>query len=85
MTSMCCAARSCSMRHAAQSDAGFFARFFLNHAMMDTMTLVSIFAILLGVSVLLSTRIILAVLLADLVILGVIPCPTQPSPPSGGI
>ena len=78
--------RSQCMRHtAAQSDAGFFARFFLNHAMMDTILLVSIFAILLGVCVLLSTRIILAVLLAALVILGVMICRTQPSPPLGGI
>lgn len=78
--------RSQSMRHTApQCEAGSFARFFLNHAMMDTILLVSIFAILLGVTVLLSTRIILAVLLAALVILGVITYRTQPSPPSGGI
>lgn len=79
---MCSAGRSQFMRHTArQSDAGFFARFFFNHAMMDTMLVVSIFAVLLvlGVFVLLSTRIILlAVLLAALVILGVVLSPTQP-------
>ena len=47
--------------------------------------LVSIFAILLGVTVLLSTRIILAALLAVLVILGVMVQRTQLSPPSGGV
>lgn len=83
---MCWNVGSQWMRHAAsQCEAGSFARFFLNHAMMDTILLVSIFAILLGVSVLLSTRIILAVLVAALVILGVISHQTQPSPPSGGI
>ena len=46
---------------------------------------VSIFAILLGVTVLLSTRIILAALLAVLVILGVMVQRTQLSPPSGGV
>ncbi len=83
---MCSNVRSQCMRHAApQCEAGSFARFFLNHVMMDTILLVSIFAILLGVSILLSTRIILAVLLAALVILGVITYRTQPSPPSGEI
>ena len=85
MTMQCCAARSQCMSHAApQREAGFFARFFQNHAMMDTIVLVSIF-VLLGVSVLLSTRIILAVLLAALVILGVILQRTQLSPPLGGV
>ena len=83
---MCCNVRSQSMRHTApQCEASSFARFCLNYALMDTILLVSIFAILLGVSVLLSTRIILAVLLAALVILGVMICRTQPSPPSGGM
>ena len=64
MMMQCCAARYQCMSHAApQREAGSFARFFLNHAMMDTILLVSIFAILLGVTVLLSTRIILAALL----------------------
>ena len=83
---MCWNVRSQWMRHAAsQCEAGSFARFFLNHALMDTILLVSIFAILLGVSVLLSTRIILAALLAVLVILGVMVQRTQLSPPSGGV
>lgn len=83
---MCLNVRSQWMRHTApQCEAGSFARFFLNHALMDTILLVSIFAILLGVGVLLSTRIILAVLVAALVILGVITYRTQPSPPSGGM
>lgn len=75
-----------NMRHAAsECEACSFARFFLDNARMDTILLVSIFAILLGVSILISTRIILAVLLAALVILGVITYRTQPSPPSGGV
>ena len=84
---MCCSVRSQWMGHtASRREAGSFARFFLNHAQMDTILLVSIFAILLGGTVLLSTRIILAVLVAALVILGVITnSQTQPSPPSGGI
>ena len=83
---MCCNVRSQWMGHTASHfEAGSFVRFFLNHAQMDTILLVSIFAILLGVSVLLSTRIILAVLVAALVILGVITYRTQPSPPSGGM
>ena len=83
---MCWNVRSQWMRHAAsQCEAGSFARFFLNHGMMDTILLVSIFAILLGVTVLLSTRIILAALLAVLVILGVMVQRTQLSPPSGGV
>ena len=85
MTMQCCASRSqCMSLAAPQREAGSFARFFLDYAMMDTILLVSIF-VLLAVSVLLSTRIILAVLLAALVILGVITYRTQPSPPSGGI
>ena len=84
MMMQCYAARYQCMSHAApQREAGSFARFFLNHAMMDTILLVSIFAILLGV--LLSTRIILAALLAVLVILGVMVQRTQLSPPSGGV
>lgn len=83
---MCSRVRSQCMRHTApQCEAGSFARFFLNCALMDTILLVSIFAILLGVTVLLSTRIILAVLLAALVILGVMIYRTQPSPPSGRV
>lgn len=84
---MCCNVRSQWMGHTASHfEAGSFVRFFLNHAQMDTILLVSIFAILLGVSVLLSTRIILAVLVAALVILDVIiDAQAQPSPPSGGI
>ena len=86
MMMQCCAARYQCMSHAApQREAGSFARFFLNHAMMDTILLVSIFAILRGVTVLLSTRIILAALLAVLVILGVMVQRTQLSPPSGGV
>lgn len=86
MTMQCCASRSQCMSHAApQREAGFFARFFLDHAMMDTILLVSIFAILLGVTAQISTRIILAVLLAVLVILGVMVQRTQLSPPSGGV
>lgn len=89
MTMQGCVSRSHDMPHAAaQCEAGSFARFFLDHAMMDTMILVSIFAVLLvlGVSALLSTRIILlAVLLAALVILGAVPSPTQPTPPRGGV
>lgn len=86
MTMQYCASRFQCMSHAApQCEAGSFARFFLNHAMMDTILLVSIFAILLGVTVLLSTRIILAVLLAVLVILGVMVPRTQLSPSSDGV
>ena len=85
MMMQCYAARYQCMSHAApQREAGFFARFFLDYVMMDTIVLVSIF-VLLGVSVLLSTRIILAVLLAVLVILGVMVQQTQLSPPSGGV
>ena len=85
MTMQCCASRSQCMSHAApQREAGFFARFFQDYAMMDTILLVSIF-VLLAVSVLLSTRIILAVLLAVLVILVVMVQRTQLSPPSGGV
>lgn len=86
MTIQCCASRSQCMSHAApQREAGSFARFFLDYAMMDTILLVSIFAILLGVTAQISTRIILAVLLAVLVILGVMVQRTQLSPPSGGV
>ena len=86
MTIQCCASRSQCMSHAApQREAGSFARFFLDYAMMDTILLVSIFAILLGVTAQISTRIILAALLAVLVILGVMVQRTQLSPPSGGV
>lgn len=82
---MCCNVRSQWMGHTASAcEAGSFARFFLDYTRMDTILLVSIFAILLGAGVLLGARIILAVLVAALVILAVIH-PTQPSPPSGGI
>ena len=75
-----------SMCHtASQCGAGSAARFFLDYVMMDTILLVSIFAILLGAFALLSTRIILAVLLAALVILGIWFQRTQLSPPSGGM
>lgn len=50
MTMQCCASRSQCMSHAApQREAGSFARFFLDYAMMDTILLVSIF-VLLGVT-----------------------------------
>lgn len=78
------AVRSQFMPHAAaQCEAGSFARFFLDHAFMDTTALVSIFVILLC-AVAGARIILLAVLLAALVILGVVRYRTQPFPQTEG-